>query len=94
LMPLMQLDQSVADYLDTDGLAKHVIKVTGTPATVVRGDGEVSGIREERALAQQAEAEMMAAQQMAETAGAAAPAVRAVDEAGEDIQSAIVGNAA
>jgi len=80
LMPLMQLDQGVADYLDMDGLARHIIKVTGTPAAVVRGEGEVSGIRENRAAAMQAEQEMMAAQQMASAAGEAAPALRAVDE--------------
>ena len=80
LMPLMQLDQGVADYLDMDGLAKHIIKVTGTPAAVVRGEGEVAGIRENRAAAMQAEQEMMAAQQMASAAGDAAPALRAVDE--------------
>ena len=80
LMPLMQLDQGVADYLDMDGLAKHIIKVTGTPAAVVRGEGEVAGIRENRAAAMQAEQELMAAQQMATAAGDAAPALRAVDE--------------
>ena len=80
LMPLMQLDQGVADYLDMDGLAKHIIKVTGTPATVVRGEGEVSGIRENRAAAMQQQQEMMMAQQMASAAGEAAPALRAVDE--------------
>ena len=80
LMPLMQLDQGIVDYLDMDGLAQHIIKVTGTPAAVVRGEGEVSGIREQRAQQQQAQAEMMAAQQMAEAAGNAAPALRAVDE--------------
>lgn len=80
LMPLMQLDQGVADYLDMDGLAKHIIKVTGTPATVVRGEGEVSGIRENRAAAMQQEQELMAAQQLASAAGEAAPALRAVDE--------------
>ena len=80
LMPLMQLDQGVADYLDMDGLAKHIIKVTGTPATVVRGEGEVAGIRENRAAAMQQQQEMMMAQQMASAAGDAAPALRAVDE--------------
>ena len=80
LMPLMQLDQGVADYLDMDGLAKHIIKVTGTPAAVVRGEGEVAGIRENRAAAMQQEQELMAAQQVASAAGDAAPALRAVDE--------------
>ena len=89
LMPLMNLDQSVGDYLDTDGLAKHIIKVTGTPATVVRGDGEVLGLRQQRAQAMQAEAQLQAAQQMAEAAGNAAPAVRAVDEISPEAQQAI-----
>jgi len=89
LMPLMNLDQSVGDYLDTDGLAKHIIKVTGTPATVVRGDGEVLGLRQQRAQAMQAEAELQAAQQIAEAAGNAAPAVRAVDEISPEAQQAI-----
>ena len=89
LMPLMNLDQSVGDYLDTDGLAKHIIKVTGTPATVVRGDGEVLGLRQQRAQAMQAEAQLQAAQQMAEAAGNAAPAMRAVDEVSPEAQQAI-----
>lgn len=89
LMPLMNLDQSVGDYLDTDGLAKHIIKVTGTPATVVRGDGEVLGLRQQRAQAMQAEAELQAAQQIAEAAGNAAPAVRAVDDISPEAQQAI-----
>jgi hypothetical protein len=93
LMPLMQLDQGVADYLDMDGLAKHIIKVTGTPATVVRGDGEVAGIRENRARAMQAEAELSAGVQMATAAGDAAPAIRAVDEIGLDLEQ-VVGGAA
>jgi hypothetical protein len=92
LMPLMQLDQGVADYLDTDGMAKHIIKVTGTPAAVVRGDGEVAGIRENRAVAMQQQAEMDAASQMAEAAGEAAPALRAIDET--ELGAEIVGDAA
>jgi hypothetical protein len=92
LMPLMQLDQGVADYLDTDGMAKHIIKVTGTPAAVVRGDGEVAGIRENRAVAMQQQAEMDAASQMAQAAGEAAPALRAVDET--ELGAEIVGDAA
>ncbi len=86
LMPLMQLDQGIVDYLDFDGLAKHIIKVTGTPAAVVRGDGQVAGIREQRQQAQQAQSEMAATSQMAEAAGNAAPALRAVDETQVDLE--------
>jgi hypothetical protein len=85
LMPLMQLDQGIADYLDMDGLAKHIIKVTGTPAVVVRGEGEVAALRDERAQAMQAQAELNAASQLATAAGEAAPALRAIDETGVDL---------
>jgi hypothetical protein len=93
LMPLMQLDQGIADYLDMDGLAKHIIKVTGTPAAVVRGEGEVAGIREQKAQAMAQQAELAAAQQMATAAGDAAPAIRAVDETNLDL-GALMGGAA
>jgi hypothetical protein len=93
LMPLMQIDQGIVDYLDFDGLAKHIIKVTGTPASVVRGDGQVAGIREQRSEQQAAQAEMAQAQQISEVAGNAAPAIRAVDDTGLDL-NAILGGAA
>lgn len=80
LMPLTQIDQSVIDYLDLDGLAKHIIKVTGTPATTVRGEGEVAQLREQRAAQAQQQSEMEAMQQVATSAGEAAPALRAVED--------------
>jgi len=92
LMPLMQVDQTVIDHIDMDGLAKHIIKVTGTPATVVRGEGEIAGLRDQRAQQQQQQTEMAQASQMAEAAGAAAPALRAVDETELDLE-ALVGAA-
>ena len=92
LMPLMQVDQTVIDHIDMDGLAKHIIKVTGTPATVVRGKGEIAGLRDQRAQQQQQQTEMAQASQMAEAAGAAAPALRAVDETEIDLE-ALVGAA-
>ena len=93
LMPLTNIDQSVLDYLDIDGLAKHIIKTTGTPATVVRGEGEVSDIRENRAAQMAQQAEMQAMSQMAEAAGAAAPALRAVDETDVDLEALAEGAA-
>lgn len=93
LMPLTNIDQSVLDYLDIDGLAKHIIKTTGTPATVVRGEGEVSNIRENRAAQMAQQAEMQAMSQMAEAAGAAAPALRAVDETDVDLEALAEGAA-
>jgi len=52
----------------------------------VRGEGEVSGIRQQRQQAQQAQAEMAATSQMAEAAGNAAPVLRAVDETQVDLE--------
>tara|TARA_Y100000310_G_scaffold63425_1_gene58850 strand:+ start:2574 stop:4226 length:1653 start_codon:yes stop_codon:yes gene_type:complete len=95
LMPLVQLDQGIVDWLDMDGLAKHIIKVTGSPAAVVRGEGEVRRAREQRAQEAQAQAEMAAVQQMASAAGDAAPALRAVDDvAGPGGLAAIAGGPA
>ena len=68
------------DYLDLDGLAKHIIKVTGTPATTVRGEGEVAQLREQRAAQAEQQAEMETMQQVASSAGEAAPALRAVED--------------
>tara|TARA_R110002020_G_scaffold24190_7_gene79750 strand:+ start:289 stop:1941 length:1653 start_codon:yes stop_codon:yes gene_type:complete len=79
LMPLAQIDQGVMDYMDTDGMVKHLIKVLGVPATTVRGEQEVYQKRVERQQ-QQAQAQQMAqAQQVAETAGAAAPMAKALN---------------
>ena len=80
LAPLTQIDQSVLDYLDVDGMAKHIIRVTGTPATVVRGEGEVAQLREQRAAQAAQQAELQTMQSLATTAGEAAPALRAVED--------------
>jgi hypothetical protein len=80
LAPLTQIDQGVLDYLDVDGMAKHIIRVTGTPATVVRGEGEVAQLREQRAAQAAQQAELQTMQSMATSAGEAAPALRAVED--------------
>ena len=80
LMPLMQLDPNIVDYLDTDGLVKHIIKVTGVPAEIVRGEGEIAEIREQKAAAAEQQQQMAGVSQMAEAAGAAAPAMRAATD--------------
>jgi len=88
LMPLMQIDPNVIDYLDMDGLAQHIIKVTGTPAVVVRGDAEVEAIREQKAEAAAQQEQMQMMQQAATSAGEAAPALRAVGDPELDVEQA------
>ena len=80
LMPVSQIDPSILDYLDIDGLARHVISSLGIPAAMVRGDSEVSQLREQRAQQQAQQQQMEQVSQMAEAAGAAAPGVRAVTD--------------
>ena len=89
LSPLLQIDPSVVDYLDLDGLAQHIIKVTNVPATVVRGAQEVEGLRQQRQQEQQQMAEMQQTQMMAQAAGEAAPALRAVDSASDETKADI-----
>jgi hypothetical protein len=81
MQPLMAIDPGIADYLDMDGMAQHLIKTLSIPATIVRGEQEVLGKRDERAAQQAQQAEMQEAMQVAQAAGKAAPMVKAVDDA-------------
>lgn len=89
LQPLTQIDPSVVDYIDTDGLAQHIVKVTNVPATVVRGQTEVAQLRAQRQQQQQQMMELQQAAQAAQAAGEAAPALRAVDDVSEDTQAGL-----
>jgi len=79
-MPLSQIDPSAMDYIDTDGMAKYLLKMLSIPATTVRGNEEVAEIRAQRQEAQQAAQEEQQAAQFMEAAGQAAPAVRAIQD--------------
>ena len=90
LAPLMQVDPNVVDFLDVDGLAKHIIKTTGVPASVVRGAEEVAVIREQK---QQMQAQMAPDQRtamLAKAAGEGAPGLRAADDVSPEAQEAVL----
>ena len=76
--PLSQIDPSVMDYVDMDGLVKHLIKVLSIPAVAVEGDEQVAQLRQKQE-AQEQQAEMMAQQQQMEAMGKA-PMVQAMNE--------------
>ena len=78
LQPFASIDPSVLDYLDTDGLALHVMDVLGVPARVRKGAAEVQQMREERAQQQAEMQEQQEIMQTAEMAGQAAPMVKAL----------------
>jgi len=83
LSPLAQLDQSVIDYVDADGMAKYLMQTLSVPATTVRGETEVAQRREER---KQMEQQMMEQQQMmaeAQAMGQAAPGMKLIQGGAE-----------
>ena len=89
LAPLMQIDPSVVDFIDLDGLASHIIKVTNVPATVVRGRQEVAQMRAQRQQQMQQQQQMEQQAMAAQAAGEAAPALRAIEETSPETQAAL-----
>jgi|TARA_R100000789_G_scaffold811_1_gene2934 hypothetical protein len=77
IMPLNQV-APMLDYVDTDNLVKHIAEILGVPSKVIRSDGEVQELRNQRAQQQQAAAQAEAARADAQAAGQAAPMVKAV----------------
>jgi hypothetical protein len=80
LGPVGQIEPTVFDYIDFDGVTQHLIKILGIPATAVAGEQQIQNKRQERAAQQQ---QMMEQQQLAEQAqavGNAAPMVAAINK--------------
>lgn len=67
----------VFDYLDVDGLVDHIKDVLGLPAKVMRSKAEVQKIQQDKQQQQIEQAELQQAQQVAESAGKIAPALKA-----------------
>jgi len=78
--PIGQLNPAVFDFVDFDGVAKHLIKTLGIPATVIKSDDDVARTREEKAAQQQMMMEQQQLAQQAEAMGKAAPMVAAVNK--------------
>tara|TARA_Y100000004_G_scaffold136481_1_gene154583 strand:+ start:8123 stop:9739 length:1617 start_codon:yes stop_codon:yes gene_type:complete len=80
--PLAQIDPAVMDYIDMDGLAKHLIKVLSIPAVAIRSDEEVEGLRQERMQQQEQQMAMAQEAQQLQSIGQAAPAIQALQGGG------------
>ena len=76
MSPLASIDPGVFDHLDTDGLVRYMLRTLSIPASVTKGEEEVTSARSSRQEQQQAEQEMMEATQTAEALGAVAPAIK------------------
>ena len=68
LAGLAQADPTVLDYVDSDGIAKHIAKVRSVPEVAIRPDEEVAEIRENRAQQQAAQQQLDQAVQAADVA--------------------------
>lgn len=65
---LAQIDPSVLDNINSDGIAKHSAQILGVPEIAIRNADEVESMRKQRAEAEQQMMEMQQAQQGAEIA--------------------------
>jgi hypothetical protein len=74
LMPLAET-QPIMDYINGDGIVRHVVESLGVPSRVIRSDAEVRKMRKERAEQQ---AEMEEKQQLQEDVYTAAQAGQAM----------------
>ena len=77
--PVSEIDPSILDYVDMDGVAKHLMQTLSIPATVVKSNEQVEEIREQRAQAEAVAAENAAITQTAEAGGAVAPLAKVVN---------------
>jgi hypothetical protein len=80
MSPAASIDPSVFDHVDFDGLVRHLLGVLHVPARVSQGEAEVMAKREQRAEAEQAQMQQMEALQTAEAMGAAAPAMKVLQQ--------------
>lgn len=65
---IAQLDPSVIDNINADGIARHMAKVMGVPEEAVQNSDIVKQVRDQRAQAQAQAAQMQSGTQMADMA--------------------------
>ena len=64
---LAQLNPSVIDNIDFDGIARHTAKIRGVPEVAITNDGEVEAVREQRAQQAQQQQQIEQANMQADT---------------------------
>jgi len=82
MAPLAEIDPSIFDRLDMDGLVDTIFDVRGVPAKAQRGEDEVAQIRQQRAQQAQEQQMMAEAGAVAEGLNKTAPMVSALSDAG------------
>jgi hypothetical protein len=75
---LVTVDPTVVDVLKLDDAVRHIAKVAGVPATLVRTDDELAEVRALRAKAQQEAADLQRAAVISKSLGDASGMVKAL----------------
>ena len=73
----------VQDYIDENGLVKSIIKLLGLPAKMIKSDGQVQQLRQQRAEAQAQQMAMQQSMAEAQMAKDAAPMVKELNRGPE-----------
>lgn len=76
--PFLQISPQVADLINSDEAVRYLANLYGSPQELLNDKKSVEAIREGRAQAQEEAAQMAQQTAMAQNAGAAAPAIKAV----------------
>jgi len=83
IAPVAQFSPESLDLIDGDESVRHIMKMSGIPAQILRDEEEVKQIRQGRAEAEQQKLAMAQAQHQAEVANKMAPALTAVSGAAQ-----------
>jgi len=80
VQPVAQIDPTIIDHLDGDGLIKHLLKSLSIPASVIRSEDEIQARRNKKQEEQQQQGQMQEQMQQAEIAKNSAPMVEAFNQ--------------
>jgi len=80
---IININPEVVDKYDADEVVEQYAQLTGVVPTVVRDEGQVIQIRQDRAVAQQEQIKAQQAQVIAQTAAQGAQAAKTAAEAGK-----------
>jgi hypothetical protein len=83
VLPLVQPAPQILDNFDLDAAARVITKNTGAPAIIIRSEDDVKKIRADRAAQEQQAKQAQSITEGAKAAGSAAPALKALVEAGK-----------
>jgi len=70
----------ITDYLDENGLVKHIASTLQLPAKLIKSDAEVAQLREQKAAQAQQQAEQQQLLQETEMARNAAPLAKVISD--------------